>query len=114
MSEATTQEVIEEAAKEGALVVRDLLKQRSASDEELALARIGATAMSNYAKIYQANAGREATMVTIIGRAAESGEEFRRLVGASLPASPVTKALSERSGAEHGVAGQGRAKLRKA
>ena len=95
MAERTTQEVIEEAAREGAELVADVLKRRSVEDGDLALARIGATAISNYAKLYQANSAREATQVTIMVHSVSDGEEFRRLVMATLPGSPVALALKE-------------------
>jgi len=95
MAERTTQQVIEEAAREGAELVADVLKRRSVEDGDLALARIGATAISNYAKLYQANSAREATQVTIMVHSVSDGEEFRRLVMATLPGSPVALALKE-------------------
>ena len=95
MAERTTQQVIEEAAREGAELVADVLKRRSVEDGDMALARIGATAISNYAKLYQANSAREATQVTIMVHSVSDGEEFRRLVMATLPGSPVALALKE-------------------
>ena len=95
MAERTTQQVIDEAAREGAELVADVLKRRSVEDGDLALARIGATAISNYAKLYQANSAREATQVTIMVHSVSDGEEFRRLVMATLPGSPVALALKE-------------------
>ena len=95
MPEQTTQQLIEDVAREGAALVADVLKRRSIEDGDLALARLGATAISNYAKLYQANSAREATQVTIMVHSVSDGEEFRRLVMATLPGSPVALALKE-------------------
>ena len=54
---------------------------------------------ADYKGDYDENKSREARQVRMwrdmIQRASGDGEEFRRLVMASLPASPVTKALLE-------------------
>lgn len=110
MAETTTHELIEAAARAAAIVVCDVLERRSVEDNDLALARIAATAVSNYAKMYQATSAREATMATLITHSAEGTEDFRRLAMAALPGSPVAKALAKHSEAERSQAEPSRAK----
>jgi hypothetical protein len=91
----TTYDAIEETAKEGLAVLKEVLKERNTEERTLTLARIAATSVSNFTRMYQAQSAREATLVTMMGHVADTTEEFRRLVLAALPASPVAKALKE-------------------
>lgn len=91
--ESKTYKAIEEAALEGAIVLREVLHDRETDDGRLALGRMGSAAVSALAKLYQANSAREATVVSIISHAAPDAEEFRRLVQAALPGSLAAKAL---------------------
>jgi hypothetical protein len=93
--EATTYDALEDTAKEGLGVLREVLKERNTEEPMLVLARIAATSVSAFTRVYQANSAREATLVTMMSQAAGGTEEFRRLVQAALPASPVAKALRE-------------------
>lgn len=96
--ETKTYEAMEDVAKEGLAVLKDVLHNRDTDDKSLMLARVAATGLSSFTRVYQANSSREATLVTIMDRAAEGNAEFRRLVMAALPASPVAKALKEGNG----------------
>ena len=91
----STIELLEEVAQVGLEVLRDTLRERATDDNQLKLARIAATSVSAYARMYQANSAREGTLVSICREASENGQEFRSLVIAALPASPVVKALME-------------------
>ena len=97
--ETATYDAIEDVAKESLAVLKEVLKERSTDDSRLTLARIAATSVSNFTRLYQANSAREATMVTMMSQAAGDSEEFRRLVIAALPASPVARALAQGDGA---------------
>lgn len=90
-----TYDAIEDAAFAGAVVLRDVLKDADPTEAQLALARVGSSAVSSLAKLYQANSAREATVASIISHAAPDAEEFRRLVISALPGSSVGKALTE-------------------
>ncbi len=89
----STIDLLEEVAQEGLAVLRDTLRDRATDDNQIKLARIAATSVSAYARMYQANSAREGTLVSICREASENGQEFRQLVIAALPASPVVKAL---------------------
>lgn len=104
--ETATYNAIEETAKEGLAVLKEVLKERNTDEPMLTLGRLAATSVSNFTRIYQANSAREATMVTMMGQAAETSEEFRRLVRATLPASPVAKALGKGKETKHSGAGR--------
>lgn len=90
-----TYDAIEAAALEGAKVLKDVLQSRDTSDEQLALGRMGSSAVSSLAKLYQANSAREATVVSILTHASPDAEEFKRLVVAALPGSKVADALGK-------------------
>lgn len=96
--ETKTYQTIEEVAQEGLAMLKEVLRERTTDEKTLILARIAATSVSNFTRLYQANSAREATLVTIMDRAADNGQEFRRLVKAALPGSPVAKALKEGKG----------------
>ena len=59
-------DAIEETAKEGLAVLKEVLKERSTDDRALTLARIAATSVSNFTRMYQAQSSREATLVTMM------------------------------------------------
>lgn len=90
-----TYDAIEQAALAGALVLKEVLENRDTSDEQLALGRMGSSAISSLAKLYQANSAREATVASILTHASPDADEFRRLVIAALPGSNVGMALAE-------------------
>lgn len=91
----STYDAIEETAQEGLAVLKEVLKERNTDERVLTLARIAVTSVSNFTRMYQAQSSREATLVTMMGHAAENNAEFRRLVMVALPASPVAKALKD-------------------
>lgn len=88
-----TYDAIEDAAFEGAKVLKEVLEQRDISDGQLALGRMAGSAIASLAKLYQATSSREATVVQILTHASPDAGEFRRLVVAALPGSNVGKAL---------------------
>ena len=92
-----TLEAYERAGRLGAEVLIDSLQSGQEDESTISRARIATSAMGAFAKLYQAQSAREATVVTIITRAAPNAEEFRRLVGSALPGSAVAKAIGEPS-----------------
>jgi hypothetical protein len=94
MAETTLIESMEEVAREGLAVLRDALRARTRDDAELKLARIASTSFAAYTRMLQVQSAREATMVTMMTHSSETAEEFRRLVSASLPGTPIAAALT--------------------
>jgi hypothetical protein len=90
-----TYDAYEKAGRMGAEILAEVLGSGQEDEPNLSRARIATSAMSSFAKLYQAQSAREATVVTIISRAAPTTEEFRRLVGSALPGSNVAKAIQE-------------------
>jgi len=84
-----------EAAADVALsVIKEVLEARDHGPGALRLARIATGTVSNYAHMVSARSSRERTVVSLVTHAADTTDEFRRLVTAALPGHPVSNALA--------------------
>ena len=87
--------VLEEVAQEGLEVLRETLKSRSHDDAEIKLARIAQGSVASWSRVYQANSAREATIAGMIAHAAEDRQHYAAMIRASLPGTPIAKALAD-------------------